>query len=214
MNSSKPGYGQSRSIRQDVSGISDLTSFPPVADARARVLILGSMPGTRSLRAQQYYAHPRNAFWPIMEALFGIPADADYARRLSGLRESRIALWDTLGQCRRRGSLDSRIDTDSEIANDFNTLFRQCPRISHVFFNGAKAESSFRKHVLPVLESTRRNLHYQRLPSTSPAHASLSFDEKLTRWRIVREVLSERAGYSPPDARDHDAQASGSKSSP
>ncbi len=181
----KPDYGRNRSIPPagDV-----LHGFPAVADAHSRVLILGSMPGTRSLEAQQYYAHPRNAFWPIMEALFGIPAAADYPQRLEALLASRVALWDTLGQCRRQGSLDGNIEAASEIANDFNDLFRRCPSIGHVFFNGAKAEASFRKHVLPDLQLGGRELRYQRLPSTSPAHAALSFDEKLARWRIVRDA--------------------------
>ncbi len=177
-----------------------VNSFPPVCGSGARVLILGSMPGIRSLQAGQYYAHPRNAFWPIMESLFSIPASADYSERLAGLKQAGIALWDTLGQCYREGSLDASIEATSERPNDFLWLFDNHPGIGHIFFNGAKAESSFRKHVLARLEARYPNLVYTRLPSTSPAHASLSFDQKRQHWEAVRVALQ--------------SSASGSKSSP
>jgi TDG/mug DNA glycosylase family protein len=156
-------------------------SFPPVADDRARVLILGSMPGVLSLAENQYYAHPRNLFWPIMGSLFGAGRDVAYEQRLRLLQDHRIALWDVLHSCQRDGSLDS--DIQCEVANNFATFFNTYPQITHVFFNGGKAESSFRKHVRDV----GQGLVMTRLPSTSPAHASLSFEEKTGRaWSQIR----------------------------
>ena len=106
---------------------SSAACFPPVARSDALVLVLGSMPGERSLEASQYYAHARNAFWPIMDALFGVDATAPYTERLDGLVRNRVALWDVLGTCDREGSLDSRIR--NPVANDFNTFFAEHPSI-------------------------------------------------------------------------------------
>lgn len=161
-------------------------SFPPIADAQARVLILGSMPGKLSLQAQQYYAHPRNAFWPILGELVGARADLPYQARMQVLKANGIALWDVLKSCTREGSLDSDIDDASIITNDFVSFHRAHPDIAYIFFNGAKAEACYRKHVLPGLDSPLTPLQYQRLPSTSPAHASLSRTQKLKAWEIVK----------------------------
>ena len=158
-------------------------SFPPIAARNATLLILGSMPGKASLLANQYYAHPRNAFWPIMGALFGAGPDLAYARRVRVLRHAGVALWDVLASCTRGNSLDSDIDEESIVANDFASFFRAHPRIQRVFFNGAKAEASFRRHVLPRLAAT--TLRLARLPSSSPANASWSLTRKLRAWRIV-----------------------------
>ena len=114
-----------------------LRSFPPVVSAGCRVLILGSMPGEASLRAGQYYAHPRNAFWPIMGRLCGAGPDLAYPQRLERLLAAGIGLWDVLQSCVRAGSLDSAIR--DEVANDLPALFAAYPRIDRVFFNGAKA---------------------------------------------------------------------------
>lgn len=165
-----------------------LHSFAPVCRADARVLVLGSMPGAASLAAAQYYAHPRNAFWPIMGALFGAGPALPYAERLACLTAAGVALWDVIARCRRPGSLDSAIAADSVVANDFAALFVACPHIRHVFFNGAAAEAAFRRHVrlppgLPALRLVR-------LPSTSPAHAARSFDAKLAAWQLVRAAAA------------------------
>lgn len=163
-------------------------SFPPIADARARVLVLGSMPGVASLQAQEYYAHPRNAFWPIMGKLVGASPELDYAERCERLRGAGIALWDVLRECQREGSLDSSIERASERANDFAQFFTNHPRIVRVLFNGQKAESAFKRHVLPTLpEEKTNNLTSVRLPSTSPAHAGRTFEEKLAEWRAAVE---------------------------
>ena len=159
-------------------------SFPYSASSRAEVLVLGSMPGARSLRDQQYYAHPQNLFWEIMGAVFGAGRDRPYPERLQILQQSRVALWDVVSQCRRAGSLDADIHRETVVPNDFAGLFAHCPRIHTVFFNGHAAEQLFRKRVLPDLPrrpAARSRL--ARLPSTSPAHAALTRKEKLARWR-------------------------------
>ena len=161
-------------------------SFPPIAAPNAETLILGSMPGQVSLTAQQYYAHPRNAFWPIMAELIGLDQTAPYAERVKALQSAKIAVWDVLFSCTRPGSLDSDIETDSLIANDLADFLHQHPAIKRVFFNGAKAESCFRQHIAPTLPAG--SIVCLRLPSTSPAHASLTFEQKLTAWRIIIAV--------------------------
>lgn len=140
------------------------------------------MPGVASLKAQQYYAHPQNGFWPIMGELLGFDPCAPYPRRERALRAARIAVWDVLHSCVREGSLDTRIE--AEIANDFDAFLRTHRGITHVFFNGAKAEASFKRHVLPAMKV---GLRYTRLPSTSPAHASLPYRRKLAAWRAILE---------------------------
>lgn len=153
-------------------------SFPPVYAPDARILILGSMPGVASLAAGEYYAHPQNGFWPIMGALIGAGRDLDYPGRLVLLKTRGIALWDVLQTCDRAGSLDSAIR--AEIPNDFEWFFRACPDLRAVFFNGQKAAASFRRFVLPCLIGF--SLPLTVLPSTSPAHAGMRFEEKLAIW--------------------------------
>ena len=161
-------------------------SFDPVESTDACTLILGSMPGKASLAAGQYYAHHRNHFWPIMGELVGASPGLPYQERLEILRASGIALWDVLESCFRDSSLDAHIETDSQVPNDFNAFFLQHPDITHVFFNGTKAEQCFLKQVIPTLKPGP--LRYQRLPSTSPANAGTSFEQKLLAWRSVLPV--------------------------
>ena len=161
-------------------------SFKPVINDSARVIILGSMPGIKSLTEQQYYAHPHNAFWRIMAALFDFDAHASYEQRLEFLQSGGVALWDVLHSCKREGSLDSMIQPQTQVAKDFNALFQAHPNIKAVFFNGAKAESYFKRYILPTL--AEHQLHFARLPSTSPAHAALSFEKKLEAWRVIRQA--------------------------
>lgn len=160
-----------------------MQSFPPIADAGARVLILGSMPGVASLLAGRYYAHGRNAFWPLLGALLGFAADAPYAERTAALRAAGVALWDVLHTCTREGSLDAMIARGSEVPNDLPGFLAAHPQVRHVFFNGAAAEACFRRHVLPRLDADALTL--ARLPSSSPAHAALSFERKLAAWRAA-----------------------------
>ncbi|OYW28635.1 MAG: DNA-deoxyinosine glycosylase [Methyloversatilis sp. 12-65-5] len=149
--------------------------------ATAHVLILGSMPGAASLGANQYYAHPRNQFWSIMGTLVGAHPALPYAERLAMLTRAGLALWDVLSSCERRGSLDSAIDLRSAQANDFVAFFERHAGIRRVLFNGALAETCFRRDVMPHI----RPLDMLRLPSTSPAHAGLSAADKLQAWRAA-----------------------------
>ena len=167
-------------------------SFPPIANRNARILVLGSMPGRESLRARQYYAHPRNAFWRIMEALFDIDASLPYEVRCQSLVERHVALWDVLHACTRSSSLDSDIDEASIIPNAFQMFLADHQHIQTICFNGAKAEEIFRKHVLPRLPNDQAQLSLIRLPSTSPAHAALSFEEKVARWRVICLLLKKQ----------------------
>lgn len=171
-------------------------SFPPAARADAQVLILGSMPGTASLAAVRYYAHPRNQFWPIMGALVGADAALPYPERLLALQGARIALWDVMASCVRPGSLDARIDSSSVVANDIAGFLEAHPAIHSVFFNGAAAEAAFRRHVLPTLTALPRVPALHRLPSTSPAHAARGFEDKLEAWRAVTAALQNRDASS------------------
>jgi len=165
-----------------------LRGFPPVSRADARVLVLGSMPGEASLRRGEYYAHRGNGFWPIVAGLLGLPPGATYAARVRALRGARIALWDVLRSCRREGSADAAIR--DAMVNDFPAFFARHPRITHVFFNGAAAERWFLAHAAPALAG--RPLRYARLPSTSPAHASLDLARKRAAWRVI--LAPARAG--------------------
>ena len=160
-------------------------SFPPIADRNARLLILGSMPGTASLEAHQYYAHPRNAFWPIVEALWQVPRELDYSVRVAALRAAGVAVWDVLAQCRRPTSLDSDIDAASIVANDFADFFHRHPGIRFIGFNGGTAATLYRRHVLPALPQQLRDLPTVQLPSTSPAHAGRTLQQKLRLWRAA-----------------------------
>lgn len=165
--------------------MTEVRSFVPIARADARVLVLGSMPGVASLSANAYYAHGRNAFWPIMGALFGFDPALPYAQRVAALLAARVAVWDVLQSCTRAGSLDAAIERDSEVANDFPGFLRRHPEITGVFFNGGAAEAAFRRHVLPLPALQGRPLPMIRLPSTSPANASFSFERKLAAWQCL-----------------------------
>lgn len=175
--------------------------FPPIASASARILILGSMPGKESLRANQYYAHPRNAFWPIMAELIGAAPTLPYDTRITALKAAGIALWDVLAYCQRESSLDADIDEASSCANDFSSFFACHPNIRQVFFNGAMAEKCFIKQVLPIIDASA--LIMQRLPSTSPTNATMSFQQKLAAWRVVVAIPEgSRGGATTSDSPD------------
>ena len=158
--------------------------FPPISRPDARVLILGSMPGIESLARQQYYAHARNGFWPILTALLKIE-DTEYADRVLQVQRRRIAIWDVLQACFRAGSMDSAIDEDSVVTNDFQGFLEAHPQLRRICFNGARAESIYRRHVLPILSPPAAALPLQRLPSTSPAHAGMTLEQKKMAWRVI-----------------------------
>jgi hypoxanthine-DNA glycosylase len=163
--------------------MSRVYSFPPIADLNARVLILGSMPGEASLRAGEYYAYRHNHFWRVMGTLLGFDPESPYADRVQALQSAGVAVWDVLHSCKREGSMDANIEHATLEANDFKTFFSRHKNITHVFFNGGTAEQVYRREVLPGLN--RPAIQYQRLPSTSPANASYSFERKLEAWKVV-----------------------------
>ncbi|MCA8949432.1 MAG: DNA-deoxyinosine glycosylase [Planctomycetes bacterium] len=158
-------------------------SFAPIASRRARILVLGSMPGVRSLAAGQYYAHPQNAFWPIVGAICGFDPQASYGRRTQALRRAGIALWDVLQSCERAGSLDSAIVGATVRVNDFAGFLRVHRKVQVVLCNGATAHAEFERRARPLLTELGREIPSVRLPSTSPANASMSRAAKLAIWQ-------------------------------
>ena len=163
--------------------MSRVQSFAPLEDRRASVLILGSMPGAASLRAGEYYAHPRNAFWPILGQLMGFDPGLPYGERVRCLTSAGIAVWDVLATCQRTGSGDAEIEDSTITVNDFASFFRDHPQVRSVFFNGTKAEACFRRWAQPQLQIAE--VAFQRLPSTSPANASYSFEKKRGAWSVI-----------------------------
>ena len=159
----------------------------PIEQADAEALILGSLPGRKSLEMQQYYAHPQNAFWKLITQIFGADWPLPYTRRVRILTVNQIALWDVLAAAERPGSLDSSIVHASALVNDFGAFYRAHPRIRRVYFNGRKAEELYGRFVLPGLSSEFDKLRYVSMPSTSPAHAGMTFAKKLERWRTIKE---------------------------
>ena len=164
--------------------MTNIRGVSPICEADAHTLILGSMPGRESLLQQRYYAHPRNSFWPIVTDLFGMTTQG-YAQNAEMLGRQGIAVWDVLKACFRSSSLDSDIDDSSIITNDFETFFTQYPHIDRIFFNGAKAESIYRKQVLPGLPDIQAGIALHRLPSTSPAHAGMTVADKRQAWMAI-----------------------------
>lgn len=160
-------------------------SFAPIYTADAQILILGSMPGLASLKAAEYYAHPRNLFWRILAEARDERVPSNYSAKLEFLARHRITLWDVLQFCERQGSLDSNIVAESERANDFAGFIQTLPKLKRIVFNGKKAEQSFRKHVLDTLLADQQAIELIGLPSTSPANASISYEEKFQRWEAA-----------------------------
>lgn len=171
--------------RQEIAGTADaaVTGLAPVCAEGARILVLGSMPGVASLRAQRYYAHPRNAFWPMAARILGFDPGLSYEARMAALAARGVALWDVLAACDRKGSLDSAIDRATLVPNDFATFYARHPGILRVCFNGAAAADLYARHVLPRLASRHRAIECVRLPSTSPANAAIPYADKLRAWQ-------------------------------
>lgn len=152
-----------------------LQGLPPVIGRNARLLILGSFPGVASLCAQQYYGHPRNQFWPLLSAIWGVDlVAAPYHARLAELRRRGLGLWDVYASCLREGSLDQAIEA-AEL-NDLASLLQRAPRLQLVAHNGGESARAMR-HIRAL------GLPVRRLPSCSPANASWSFERKLLAWR-------------------------------
>lgn len=167
--------------------------FAPIIASDTRVLVLGSMPGVASLNAQAYYAHPRNGLWPIVAnyadstgTAVSIATEPDFVSRYRQLLSLRIGLWDVLAQAIRPGSLDANIRKDSLVVNAFNQFFDDYPAIAHIALNGQAASQWFQRLVWPTLSAhQQQRLSWYTLPSTSPAHASLSLAQKSAQWLPV-----------------------------
>jgi len=157
--------------------VSTLHGLPPVLSANTRVLVLGSFPGVASLRAQQYYGHPQNHFWKILGALWALPLPAmPYAERVEALKAHGLGVWDVYGACEREGSLDA--DIRNAALNDFSVVRWHCPKLGAIAHNGTE---SFRH----AHHTEKLGVPVYKLPSTSPANASWSFDRKLAAWAEV-----------------------------
>ncbi len=160
-------------------------SFAPSIDNNSKVLILGSMPGVKSLEEQQYYAHPQNRFWKVMGHILGEPNldEFDYDSKLKTLLKNNIALWDTIKSCRREGSLDS--DIQNETPNDIRKLLKNYPNIKKICLNGNKSYSAFKKYFPDLL----KKYSCQKMPSTSPANARYSLEKLVEKWVIFNHFL-------------------------
>ena len=159
-----------------------ISSFPPIIDKESKILILGSIPGVKSLEMKQYYAHPQNKFWKIIFELFNEKFTTDYVERIKILEKHQIALWDIIETCERKGSLDSEIR--NEEANKIGELLQNFPNIKAIFCNGQKSYKNLQKILLKEF-----HLPIIALPSTSPAHASLRYEEKLLSWQKIKNYL-------------------------
>lgn len=157
-------------------------AFKPIVNQDSKILILGSMPGEKSLELNQYYGHSTNQFWKIMFALFDLPVSHNYKDRLQLLLDNGIALWDVLNRCDRVGSSDSKIT--SAVANDFQDFYTRYPRIKTVFLDSASVAKLYDKHVRRSPDKV-----YYTLPSPSARYASINFEQKLMKWWLVKEVL-------------------------
>lgn len=167
-------------------------SFPPLVGTAPRVLVLGSMPGARSLAEQRYYAHPHNLFWRFMGEICGLDPAADYARRTAHLARCGIALWDVLAHCERSGSLDGAIVRATEVPNPVADLLARRRSIHTVALNGGKAAQAFERHVRPVLAAAiAARLTVLAMPSTSPANASIALATKRAAWLALRARLAD-----------------------
>ncbi|MDO9509344.1 MAG: DNA-deoxyinosine glycosylase [Thermovirgaceae bacterium] len=163
--------------------MTNCTGFAPVAGKNTRLLILGSFPGIRSLEAGEYYAHPQNSFWRIMGLICDAGIDIPYEERLVRLHSRGIALWDVLFRCERAGSMDGAIIESGSLPNLFPAFFEDHPGISRIFFNGQKAAHLYKRLVTPSIPPGFSSIPRQTLPSTSPAYATMPFEEKALRWR-------------------------------
>lgn len=186
--------------RKGAANISRICSFPPIIDERARVLIAGTAPSVKSLEHQQFYGHPHNYFWRIVYGLlqerhgqngqhtYPTP-DPIYENRLAFLQAHRLALWDVISSCERKGSLD--VNIKEEIPNDFPSLLRSYPGIRCIAFNGSKAFETFRKafgHHPAFAEIAKL-----KLPSTSPIPTKhmRNLEDRMQAWRAILHYVNE-----------------------
>ncbi|KAF1721794.1 DNA-deoxyinosine glycosylase [Pseudoxanthomonas wuyuanensis] len=165
-----------------------LLGLPPHIAADCRVLVLGSMPGDASLSVQQYYAHPRNRFWPLLAQICRFDPALAYPQRLAALQAAGFGLWDVIGQCRRAGSLDSAIVRGSEVINPIGARLPALPRLRAIALNGGKAAQAFARHLQPQLPADAlAGIDVFALPSTSPANAGFSLERLWQHWRVLAD---------------------------
>ncbi len=159
-------------------------SLKPSISSNCKILILGSMPGIKSLQEQQYYAHPQNRFWKVMGYICGNSDlyEKEYNEKLTTLLNNNIALWDTIKSCKREGSLDSNII--DVIPNNLTELLKKYPNIKTICLNGNKSYSAFKKYFPDLL----KNYNCYKLPSTSPANAKYTLDKLITEWEIIKQI--------------------------
>lgn len=159
--------------------------IPPEVPGNAVLLVLGSLPGEASLAERRYYAHPRNQFWRLVGSAIGLDLPAlDYPRRLEALAQARIGLWDVVASAHRRGSLDSAMRGIE--ANPLADLVRTLPDLRAVAFNGATSAKVGRKAL-----AQKSSLTLIDLPSSSPAHAAMTYTDKAARWAVLADVLAD-----------------------
>lgn len=158
-----------------------ISSFPPFIDNQSKILILGSIPGVKSLEKQQYYGHPQNKFWKIIFELFNEEFTEDYPQRIQILKKNHIAIWDVINSCERKGSLDSEIK--NEEANQIEVLLENYPNIQAIFCNGGKSYKNLQK-----LLGINYRIPIYLLPSTSPLH-TISYEKKLEEWKKILEFI-------------------------
>lgn len=181
------------------------TSFDPLLSKTMHTLVLGTMPGQKSLQLKQYYAHPRNALWPILCAIvngekptYKVHQQLSYGERCKLITNAGFGLWDVLASCERPGSLDGNIVRESEYPNDIPALLRQHPDVERIVCNGRTAEKLFQRHILGQLDAPLPTIVC--LPSTSPAMAALSLIEKFERWcEALSFSQAPSQQNSPPD---------------
>ncbi|MEE9336412.1 MAG: DNA-deoxyinosine glycosylase [Granulosicoccaceae bacterium] len=185
------------------SNTPSVQSFPAISQHDAKVLVLGSMPGVASLNEAAYYAHPRNAFWPIAIACFSdtLIGNVDlqqwsYEQRLRLLKDNQVAVWDVLAECVRPGSLDSAIDQKSVTLNPIMEFLDQHASIKRIVFNGKAANAMFSRHVEKAIDGKWASYDVEliTMPSTSPAMAQLSLAEKFSVWNKALNVMPTKAG--------------------
>lgn len=173
------------SVGEDVSAATLCVGLQAQVNVDCRVLLLGSMPGVASLQEQRYYAHPRNRFWPLMADICGFDAALPYVQRLQALNVAGIGLWDVIGRCERRGSLDADIVRGTEVANALPELIATLPELKLIGCNGGASLQAFQRWVLPRLETPPKLV---ALPSTSPANAAWSLPRLRQAWQPVADA--------------------------
>ncbi|MHB8109183.1 MAG: DNA-deoxyinosine glycosylase [Syntrophorhabdaceae bacterium] len=164
-----------------IDKFSPTSCLPPVVGAKPRVLILGSFPGKESLKRKEYYGNPRNQFWRIMGDIFGTPPEIDYADRIAILTQKGVCLWDVVSSCYRDGSADAKIRKPH--FNDIRQFLAQYPSIRVIYFDGKTAANMF---IRGYLKKTTLDIPHFPLPSTSPAHAAMPYQEKLKQWSAIK----------------------------